>query len=71
MIYNNYFIICRMPLTPISALLFDISYVSIEWPVLRKRLNQISLTQPKQECELNPSKIFIIIRNIPYYSFRV
>lgn len=54
-----------MPITPLTALLFDHSYVSMEWPVLE------TVTPPPrppfvmhQECSLNESTIHIYFASL-------
>lgn len=56
-----------MPLSPVTSLLFDQEYVTLEWPVLEK-----VMPPPRppfvlhQECALNESKIIITINQLIY-----
>jgi hypothetical protein len=44
----------RMPLTPVTAVLFDQTYVQRQWPVLGSRLlSQTSILQPECAAHLS------------------
>lgn len=48
-------VIFRMPLTPVTALLFDQTYVKEQWPILGSRLEfKKHVPNFKQECDAHP-----------------
>ncbi len=47
----------RMPLTPVTGSLFDVSYVQVQYPILAQRL-ATAAGPPPNACSDNPRKIF-------------
>ena len=44
--FMNSTVYCRMPVTPVSAKLFDSTFAAMQWPILTKRLESIPIYPP-------------------------